>query len=178
REEPVDVVVQAEERALPDARDVIGGVRPGEAPVEQRDLRIRERHQRTVGERGAPGEAAGRDAVERRQSGVRGGGHEGAQPGRITGTSVAGGVLRLRWQRTRPSIITMPTPGMSPSRTLSSRSLPDECWALSMKTKSAGRPGSTSPCDSCRMRAVLPVAKPKTISAGMSAREEISAMRR
>jgi len=32
-----------------------------------------------------------------------------------TGTSAAGGVLRLRPQRTRPSIITMPTPGMSPS---------------------------------------------------------------
>ena len=32
-----------------------------------------------------------------------------------TGTSVAGGVLRLRPQRTRPSIMTMPMPGMSPS---------------------------------------------------------------
>ena len=38
------------------------------------------------------------------------------QCGTIThGTSVAGGVLRLRPQRTRPSIITMPTPGRSPS---------------------------------------------------------------
>src|SRR5690606_4316943 len=55
-------------------------------------------------------------------------GARSARPGRlrhvrrahatIAGTSTAGGVLRLRWQRTMPSIITMPTPGMSPSRTL------------------------------------------------------------
>jgi hypothetical protein len=32
-----------------------------------------------------------------------------------TGISVAGGVLRLRPQRTKPSIMTMPMPGMSPS---------------------------------------------------------------
>jgi hypothetical protein len=32
-----------------------------------------------------------------------------------TGISVAGGVLRLRPQRTMPSIMTMPMPGMSPS---------------------------------------------------------------
>ena len=31
------------------------------------------------------------------------------------GTSFAGGVLRLRPQRTMPSIMTMPMPGMSPS---------------------------------------------------------------
>ena len=45
----------------------------------------------------------------------------------ITGTSCAGGVLRLRWHRTIPSIITMPTPGMSPSRMLSSKLLPALC---------------------------------------------------
>ncbi len=43
------------------------------------------------------------------------------------GTRSAGGVLRLRPAATLPSITTMPTPGMSPKRTDSRRSLPDEC---------------------------------------------------
>ena len=34
---------------------------------------------------------------------------------RMTGISVAGGVLRLRPQRTNPSIMTIPIPGISPS---------------------------------------------------------------
>ena len=44
-----------------------------------------------------------------------------------SGTRSAGGVLRLRPQRTMPSIITMPMPGMSPSCTLSSSVLPGAC---------------------------------------------------
>ena len=32
----------------------------------------------------------------------------------ISGTRVAGGVLRLRWMLTAPSMTTMPTPGKSP----------------------------------------------------------------
>ena len=42
-EEPVEVVVETEERALPGADDVVGDVRAGEAPVEHRDLGFRQR---------------------------------------------------------------------------------------------------------------------------------------
>jgi hypothetical protein len=42
-----------------------------------------------------------------------------------------------------------------------------ECWARSMKTKSASRPTSISPQLSLRIFAVLPVAKQNTSSAGM-----------
>ena len=94
------------------------------------------------------------------------------------GMSVAGGVLRLRPQRTRPSIMTMPMPGMSPSCTLSSRSLPAVCWALSMNTKSAARPTSIRPQFRPRMRAVLPVAKQNTSSGGMLPRLDSSAIMR
>src|SRR6516162_3417148 len=97
----------------------------------------------------------------------------------ISGTFVAGGVLRLRWVRTMPSMMVMPTPGRSPSRTLSSSVLPAECCALSMMTKSAARPISTRPQSSCRIRAVLPVAKQNAISAGSSPSEDsIETMRR
>ena len=37
----------------------------------------------------------------------------------ISGTLLAGGVLRLRWVRTMPSMMDMPTPGRTPSCTLS-----------------------------------------------------------
>ena len=50
-------------------------------------------------------------------------------PATTTGTACAGGVLRLRPQRTRPSIITMPMPGMSPSWMLCSKLRPAVCWA-------------------------------------------------
>jgi hypothetical protein len=42
--EAVEVVVEAEEPALPDMRHVVGGVRVQEAPVEDRDLRVLGRH--------------------------------------------------------------------------------------------------------------------------------------
>ena len=42
-EEPVEVVVETEERALPGADDVVGDVGAGEAPVEHRDLGLRQR---------------------------------------------------------------------------------------------------------------------------------------
>jgi hypothetical protein len=42
-EEAVEVVLEAEERALPDAGDVVGRVRTRESPVEQRDLGFRQR---------------------------------------------------------------------------------------------------------------------------------------
>jgi ApbE superfamily uncharacterized protein (UPF0280 family) len=96
----------------------------------------------------------------------------------MLGISVAGGVLRLRPQRTMPSIITMPTPGMSPSCTLSSRPGAGECWARSIKTKSASRPTSISPQLSLRIFAVLPVAKQNTNSAGILASDDsIATMR-
>jgi hypothetical protein len=44
-----------------------------------------------------------------------------------TGTPVAGGVLRLRPQRTMPSIIAMPPPEMSPSCTRSTSVAPAVC---------------------------------------------------
>ena len=61
----------------------------------------------------------------------------------ISGTLVAGGVLRLRWVRTMPSMMVMPMPGRSPSATLCKMSLPAECCALSMMTAVArrSRPG-------------------------------------
>ena len=90
------------------------------------------------------------------------------------GTSVAGGVLRLRWQRTMPSITTMPTPGISPSATLSSSDLPAVCCARSRNTKSAARPGSINPQSSLRSRAVLPVAKQNTCSGARPPRLESS----
>lgn len=43
----------------------------------------------------------------------------------ISGTTSAGGVLRLRPQRTTPSITTIPTPGRSPAEILDMRSLPE-----------------------------------------------------
>ena len=46
-----------------------------------------------------------------------------------SGTLPAGGVLRLRWVRTMPSMMVMPMPGKSPSWTLCSRFLPGECCA-------------------------------------------------
>ena len=91
---------------------------------------------------------------------------------------VAGGVLRLRPQRTSPSIITMPMPGISPSLTLSSKSRPAVCCARSIKTKSAARPGSIRPQFKSRMRAVLPVAKQNTNSGGMLPRLESRAIMR
>jgi hypothetical protein len=51
REEAVEVVVEAEERALPDAGDVVGRVGAGEAPVEQRDLGVLRCDEGAVGER-------------------------------------------------------------------------------------------------------------------------------
>ncbi len=49
----------------------------------------------------------------------------------------SGGVLRLRWVRTMPSMMVMPIPGRSPSWTLSRMFLPAECCARSMMTKPA-----------------------------------------
>ena len=43
------------------------------------------------------------------------------------GAFSAGGVLRLRCERTMPSMTVMPTPGRSPSCTLSRSVLPAEC---------------------------------------------------
>src|SRR6185437_12498028 len=68
-------------------------------------------------------------------------------------TFSAGGVLRLRWVRTMPSMMVMLTPGRSPSCTLSRMFLPGECCALSMMTKSAERPISIRPQSSVRIRA-------------------------
>ncbi len=63
----------------------------------------------------------------------------------ITGTRVAGGVLRLRCVRTMPSMMVMPTPGRSPSWMLARDPCPAECCALSRNTKSALRPFSIRP---------------------------------
>ena len=95
-----------------------------------------------------------------------------AGAGRVTisASVVAGGVLRERPQRTTPSMITMLMPGRSPSRTLSSSVLPAVCWARSMITRSAARPGSIRPQSSARRRAVLPVAKQNAVSASISPR--------
>ena len=57
-EEAVEVVVQAEERALPGAGDVVGGVGAREAPVEQRDLAFGQRRVRAVDEDAAAVELA------------------------------------------------------------------------------------------------------------------------
>src|ERR1700722_12409888 len=99
---------------------------------------------------------------------------------RITtsGTRVAGGVLRLRCVRTMPSMIVMPMPGRSPSLMLSRMVLPGECCARSMMTKSAARPTSIRPQSSARMRAVLPVAKQRAISAGTSPSDDNSEIMR
>ena len=67
--------------------------------------------------------ARGQRPAHRRQNALK-----AAQACVVTlGIWVAGGVLRLRPQRTRPSIMTMPMPGMSPRCTLSSRSRPAVC---------------------------------------------------
>ena len=87
---------------------------------------------------------------------------------RISGRTVAGGVLRSVPMRIRPSMITMPIPGRSPLRILSRRSRPAECCARSKMTKSAARPGSTRPQLRRRTRAVLPVAKQNACSVGTS----------
>ena len=57
---------------------------------------------------------------------------------------------------------------------LSSRSFPDECWALSIKTKFAALPGAINPQSRLRILAVLPVAKQIATSAGTSPNEESS----
>ena len=81
---------------------------------------------------------------------------------------MAGGVLRLRSTLTSPSTTTIPIPGKSPNWMLASKFFPAECWALSISTKVAGRPGATSPPSSLRIFAVFPVAKQKATSAGIS----------
>ena len=61
-----------------------------------------------------------------------------------TGTSIAGGALRVRLERTTPSIMTMPTPGRSPSWMLSSRVRPAVCWATCQTTHPANRTSASA----------------------------------
>ena len=53
RPEPADVVVEPEERALPDADDVVGDVGTPVAPVEDRDRRLADRHEAAIDVGGA-----------------------------------------------------------------------------------------------------------------------------
>jgi hypothetical protein len=53
-------------------------------------------------------------------------------------------VLRLRPQRTTPSIMTMPTPGRSPSWMLSRRVRAALCWATCQATHPANRTSASA----------------------------------